>query len=305
MRTVGDGEQRAKTRIDVDRPMRSGRSRKEEAMAKVTTEHETIREWVEARGGCPAHVKGTGRDGGDPGILRVDFPGYSGKQSLERIGWDEFFAAFDQNGLAFIYQDRTRGGQPSRFSKLVSRDTVGARGRKGASAASQENASATEPDAISLLTEQHREVEELLDQLTRQSPRSAQFRRTFDELADALAIHATIEEKLFYPSVKTEGTEDLLEESVDDHLEVKRVLATMMDIHADGDIFAELEELGGLTEEHLIEEEHELFPKVRKQMDAATLRQLGARMTEMVEELRREGSPRMRVPEETNEAAPI
>jgi iron-sulfur cluster repair protein YtfE (RIC family) len=96
-----------------------------------------------------------------------------------------------------------------------------------------------------------------------------------------------------------------LEESVDDHLEVKRVLATMMQAHADGNVLAQLEELGGLTEEHLIEEEQELFPKVRKHMDQATLRQLGARMSDMVEELRRQGAPRMHVPEETAEAAPI
>jgi iron-sulfur cluster repair protein YtfE (RIC family) len=272
-------------------------------MAKTTTDHQTIREWVESRGGCPAHVKGTGRDG-DPGILRIDFPGYSGKQSLESIPWDQFFAAFDKNGLAFIYQDRARGGQPSRFNKLVARDTVAGRERKD-SATARQGATAAEPDAISLLTEQHRQVEELLSQLSEQSPRSAAFRRTFDELADALAIHSEIEEQIFYPSVKTEGTGELLEESVEDHLEVKRVLATMMDPDADGDIFAELEQLGGLTEEHLIEEEHELFPKVRQQLDAATLRRLGARMNEMVEELRREGAPRMRVPEETKEAAPI
>jgi len=280
--------------------MRFGRGREGwEAMAKATTDHETIRKWVEERGGCPARVKGTGRDG-DPGILRIDFPGFSGKQSLEGIAWDEFFAWFDNNGLAFIYQDRTRGGQPSRFNKLVKGEAQG-----GRRPARQEGASANEPDAIALLTEQHRQLEELLDQLTQKSPRSAEFRRTFDELADALAIHAAIEERIFYPSVKAGDTEDLLEESVDEHLEVKRVLATMMEADADGDLFAQLEELGGLTEEHLIEEEHELFPKVRKHMDQATLRQLGARMNEMVEALRREGAPRRHVPEETAEAAPI
>jgi len=152
-------------------------------MAKTTTDHQTIREWVESRGGCPAHVKATGK-GGDPGILRIDFPGYSGKQSLESISWDQFFAAFDRNGLALIYQDRTRGGQPSRFNKLVARDSVADRERKD-STSGRQGATAAEPDAISLLTEQHRQVEELLNQLSEQSPRSAAFRRTFDELADA------------------------------------------------------------------------------------------------------------------------
>src|SRR4051812_3988492 len=95
-------------------------------MAQTTTDHETNRKWVEARGGSPASVKRTG-NGGDPGILRIDFPGFSGKGSLETIEWSEFFEWFDKNNLAFIYQDRTRGGQPSRFNKLVSRETVAER----------------------------------------------------------------------------------------------------------------------------------------------------------------------------------
>lgn len=102
--------------------------------AKVTTDHEVIRKWVEERGGCPAHVKGTGGDG-DPGVLRIDFPGFSGQETLEKISWDQFFDWFDKNNLAFLYQDKTADGKPSRFNKLVSRDTVEAReaGEHGAS----------------------------------------------------------------------------------------------------------------------------------------------------------------------------
>jgi len=160
-------------------------------------------------------------------------------------------------------------------------------------------------DAIQLLTDQHRAVEQLLEELAGQSPRSVEFRQTFEEMADLLAIHSEIEEKIFYPAVKTEDTEGLLEDSVEEHLAVKRVLATMMETAPDGDIFAELEELGGLTKEHVLDEEQELFPKVRTQMGSEQLRQLGARLSEMAEELRREGAPRMHVPEETEEPAPI
>ena len=60
------------------------------AKAKVTTDQHTIREWVEERGGCPAQVKRT-RGKNDPGIIRIDYPGYSGKQTLEKISWDDFF----------------------------------------------------------------------------------------------------------------------------------------------------------------------------------------------------------------------
>lgn len=90
--------------------------------AKVTIDHDEIRAWVEERGGHPAHVKrGSGKD--DLGILRVDFPGYSGEDSLERVEWDQWFEAFEENGLAFLHQDETEGGKESRFSKLVSRDS--------------------------------------------------------------------------------------------------------------------------------------------------------------------------------------
>jgi hypothetical protein len=87
---------------------------------KETTDHATIQKWVEDRGGFPATVKGTG-DKDEAGILRIDFPDYSGKESLERISWDEFFQKFDEKHLKFLYQDRMRDGEESRFSKFVSR----------------------------------------------------------------------------------------------------------------------------------------------------------------------------------------
>jgi len=100
------------------------------ATAKVTTDHEKIRRWVESRGGHPATVKRTRRSG-EPGLLRIDYPGFSGEKQLQEISWDEFFDKFEESELAFIYQDKTAGGRPSRFSKLVSRDTVADRLGRG------------------------------------------------------------------------------------------------------------------------------------------------------------------------------
>ena len=90
--------------------------------AKVTTNHEEIRSWVEDRKGRPARVKGTEEDGGS-GVLVIDYPGYSGEQTLEPITWDEFFEGFEENNLAFLYQDEKDGAE-SRFSKLVTRETA-------------------------------------------------------------------------------------------------------------------------------------------------------------------------------------
>ena len=91
--------------------------------SKTTTDHKTIQAWAEARGGQPSTVKRT-EHGDEAGVLRIDFPGYSGAGSLEHISWDEFFQKFDEKHLAFLYQEHTSSGEESRFFKLVSRDTA-------------------------------------------------------------------------------------------------------------------------------------------------------------------------------------
>ncbi len=89
----------------------------------VTIDHNEIRNWAEARGGKPSKVIETGR-GHDPGLLRIDFPGYRGEHKLQEISWDEFFEKFDEKGLAFLHQDQTASGGTSRFFKLISRGSL-------------------------------------------------------------------------------------------------------------------------------------------------------------------------------------
>lgn len=86
-----------------------------------TTDHDTIRRWIEARGGRPATVHGTEHGQETAGVLRVDFPGHGDDQKLEPLEWDEFFHKFEAADLAFLYQDQTKDGNTSRFFKLVSR----------------------------------------------------------------------------------------------------------------------------------------------------------------------------------------
>lgn len=88
------------------------------ASAIETTDHDTIRKWVEERGGMPATVTATKQDD-EAGLLRIDFPGYSGEETLEKISWDQFFDKFDEEKLQFLYQDQTDEGETSRFCKLT------------------------------------------------------------------------------------------------------------------------------------------------------------------------------------------
>lgn len=100
-----------------------------ENSAVTTTDHDTIRRWVEERGGHPACVRGTGGKN-DPGLLRIDFPGFSGEGKLEEITWDEFFQSFEKNNLAFLYER----DKNSRFSKLIDRASAETESRARAGA---------------------------------------------------------------------------------------------------------------------------------------------------------------------------
>jgi hypothetical protein len=92
-------------------------------MSQVTTKHDEIKNWVTERGGHPARVKGTDTKDSS-GVLRIDYPGYSGADTLEEISWEEFFDGFESNKLAFLYQEETAEGKESRFSKLIDRSSA-------------------------------------------------------------------------------------------------------------------------------------------------------------------------------------
>ncbi len=92
-------------------------------LSKITRDHDVIRKWAEERGATPSHVRRTGSPD-DVGVLRLDFPGYSGEGALEEISWDQFFEKFDDQNLALVYEEETAAGQKSNFNKLISAATA-------------------------------------------------------------------------------------------------------------------------------------------------------------------------------------
>jgi hypothetical protein len=160
-------------------------------------------------------------------------------------------------------------------------------------------------DALELLTEQHDEVEELISQIE-DSDDSELKDELFRELADKIAAHSTMEEKIFYPSVMTEATSEMLLEATEEHLSVKRVLADMLEMDADDERFdAKLTVLKEHIRHHARdEEEGKLFPILRRELSADTLAGLGNECLAFFEVLL-EREPRMNVPSETGAAAPL
>jgi len=160
-------------------------------------------------------------------------------------------------------------------------------------------------DVLEILRDQHTDVDDLIAKLeSGKGDREA----IFTELADKLASHATVEEQIFYPGVMNKQTAELLHESVEEHLAVKRILADMLalDLDEDEDVFkAKLAVLKDTVSHHAHEEEEgELFPILEDILDEDDRAGLGNDVLAMFEELL-EGEPRQQVPEETTAAAPL
>jgi hemerythrin superfamily protein len=159
-------------------------------------------------------------------------------------------------------------------------------------------------DAIALLQQQHREVEQLFEQI-KAGAAEGELRRRVLALADALSAHASIEEDSFYPAAKSEETEDLLRESVTEHLGVKRLLVDLLDMDVSDERFdATISVLEEQVKHHVKEEEGDLIPKVRRLLSAEALEELGAQMETDFEDLMA-SEPRENLADEVDEPAPI
>ncbi|MEJ7601147.1 MAG: hemerythrin domain-containing protein [Kofleriaceae bacterium] len=156
--------------------------------------------------------------------------------------------------------------------------------------------------AIDLLVGQHRDMETRLTKLVKsEAPDQA----AFNELADELAAHITVEEELFYPTVNAARTEDILLESLEEHLSLKRVLADLLALRTGDDKFGpKLHVLAEQAEHHHEEEEEKLFPAVKKLLDKAKLEALGTQMRARIKDLR-ETAARTRIPAQTADSADL
>ena len=135
-------------------------------------------------------------------------------------------------------------------------------------------------DAIQLLKDDHKKVEKIFSDL--ENKRDDR-RALFPELDRELSIHAEIEEKVFYPAARgAEPTRDLVLESIEEHKQIKMVLADLekTDMRT-AEWAADLKVLKEDVMHHVGEEEKELFPKVQKILSKDQLDDLGTRMKEM------------------------
>lgn len=147
-------------------------------------------------------------------------------------------------------------------------------------------------DAVDLLVRQHRHLEALLKTLTADAPPALRSER-LQSAGDELAMHLSAEEQVFYPAVHAKRTEDILLESLEEHLSLKRLLADLLALDPGDPTFTpKCKVLREQVEHHHGEEEEHLFPKVLKLLPADRRAQLGQQMLQQQASLHRAGQPR-------------
>ncbi len=140
-------------------------------------------------------------------------------------------------------------------------------------------------DAIAYLTDQHREIDSLFDQIeTALHARTK--RRLCRKLVDLLAVHTAIEEMIFYPAAQDTGAEELLPRAFGEHLAVERIIAEVVELGVGSDeAAARMSALRERKRQHAEVEEEELFPRVRELLSADELGLVGERIASVAEQL--------------------
>jgi hemerythrin superfamily protein len=125
-------------------------------------------------------------------------------------------------------------------------------------------------DAISLLTNDHKEVKQLFktyDKLIDGEADEEQKAMLAVQICTMLTVHATIEEEIFYPAARKalrEG-EDLLDEAQVEHASAKDLVAQILTMKAGEALYdAKVKVLGEYIDHHVKEEQEEMFPKLKK-----------------------------------------
>lgn len=141
-------------------------------------------------------------------------------------------------------------------------------------------------DAISLLTEDHRQVKKMFQQFDKlKDDEEDEKEELARKICAALTAHAAVEEEIFYPAVRAAiDDEDLMDEADVEHESAKELIAQIEMASATDDRYdAKVKVLAEQIDHHVKEEQNEMFPKARKAK--IDLRALGEQIEKRKQEL--------------------
>lgn len=141
-------------------------------------------------------------------------------------------------------------------------------------------------DALSILADDHRQVEAAFAQFEQMRGGAAADRSGLSErICMKLRVHSKLEEEYFYPALRQAGSGlQQVDEALREHAQVDQLIDRIADMDADDAQFdAQMGELKTMVEQHVQEEESDLFDAARG--SGINLQDLGQRMAERKTEL--------------------
>ncbi len=144
-------------------------------------------------------------------------------------------------------------------------------------------------NAIEYLRDQHFEIQSLFDQFE-SAARVKTKLRLCRKLLDLLAVHTAIEEMIFYPAAQEAAVGELLPRAFEGHVSAERIIAQIVRAGAGSrEAAVKIAILKERKRQHALEEEAELFPRVRELLTPDELEVVGARMASVADQLMEPG----------------
>ena len=135
-------------------------------------------------------------------------------------------------------------------------------------AAKKTAAKVSKTDAVALLTADHKRVKKLFKAFDKmkEDGSTADKQALAQQICAELTLHAEVEEQIFYPAVREAlDQDDLLNEAEVEHASAKDLIAQILEMDPDDELYdAKVKVLGEQIEHHVKEEEEEMFPMAKK-----------------------------------------
>ncbi len=144
-------------------------------------------------------------------------------------------------------------------------------------------------DVLELIKADHRQVETLFSEIE-STDNPHKLYECFNQLYNALNVHAEVEEQTFYPAVRDcQDAEKLVDAAQEEHDEAEQMLEALASLSPTSAEFKQkIGELKQAIQHHVQEEENEVFSKVRECMSQKEREQLGSEFEALKRKLRSE-----------------
>ena len=124
-------------------------------------------------------------------------------------------------------------------------------------------------NAVDLLDADHKAVKQMFieyNALCEDAAPADPRRALAEKICQALIVHATIEEEIFYPAVRQAiGDDALMDEALAEHAEAKDLIARIQGMKATSDNYdLTVKQLGKAIDAHVLEEREQIFLKAQQ-----------------------------------------